>query len=162
MDERFKPIFKVDYSLVRDENGNQNLYCKTSDNVSIISEHYLGNIKDIVGYIEENQQLKEQVSYLRRSVERKESTISEMEQERIPYTNEYVKHLEQQLHQKEDIINKANEILSKEYKENVFEHYEYDLHKAVNTLKKLVEILDKKMDYKIDRQIKRIEDVSNS
>ena len=61
MDERFKPIFKVNYSLVRDENGNQNLYCKTSDNVSVISEHYLGNIKDIVGYIEENQQLKEQL-----------------------------------------------------------------------------------------------------
>ena len=53
----FKPIFKVDYSLVRDENGNQNLYCKTSDNVSIISEHYLGNIKDIVGYIKENQHI---------------------------------------------------------------------------------------------------------
>ena len=60
MDERFKPIFKVNYSLVRDENGNQNLYCKTSDNVSVISEHYLGNIKDIVGYIEENKQLKQQ------------------------------------------------------------------------------------------------------
>ena len=56
---------------------------------------------------EENHQLKEQVEYLRRSVERKESTISEMEQERIPYTNEYVKHLEQQLQQKEDVINKA-------------------------------------------------------
>ena len=33
------------------------------------------------------------------------------EEERIPYTNEYVKHLEQQLQQKEDIINKAKEYI---------------------------------------------------
>ena len=50
--------------------------------------------------------------------------------------------LKEQLQQKEDIINKANEILTKEYKENVFEHYAYDLYKAVSTLKKLLEILD--------------------
>ena len=49
---------------------------------------------------EENQQLKEQVEYLRRSIERKESTIIELEQEKVPYTNKYVKHLEQQLKQK--------------------------------------------------------------
>lgn len=74
MDERFKPIFKVDYSLVRDENGNQDLYCRTSDNVSVISEHYLGNIKDIVGYIEENQQLKQQL-------QQKEDIINKIKEE---------------------------------------------------------------------------------
>ena len=77
MNERFKPIFKVDYSLVRDENGNQNLYCKTSDNVLIISENYLGNIKDIVGYIKENQQLKEYqkefINYLLEKIQRWEN-----------------------------------------------------------------------------------------
>lgn len=44
----------------------------------------------------ENQQLKEQVSYLRRSVERKEEKIDDLEEERIPYTNECVKKLENQ------------------------------------------------------------------
>ena len=33
------------------------------------------------------------------------------EEERIPYTNEYVKKLEKQLQQKEDIINKAKEYI---------------------------------------------------
>ena len=70
---------------------------------------------------EENQQLKEQVEYLRRSIERKESTISEMEQERIPYTNEYVKHLEQQLQQKEDIIYKIKKCI--EEKEEYYGDY---------------------------------------
>lgn len=41
------------------------------------------------------QELKEQVNYLRRSIERKEETIIELEQERIPYTNEYVEELNQ-------------------------------------------------------------------
>lgn len=43
---------------------------------------------------EENKQLKEQIEYLRRSIERKESTITELEQEKVPYTNEYVEKLE--------------------------------------------------------------------
>lgn len=43
-----------------------------------------------------------------------------------------------------DIINKAKEILVKEYKEDVFENYQYDLYKAINTLRKLLEILDNK------------------
>lgn len=45
---------------------------------------------------QENEHLKEQVAYLRRSVERKENRIIELEDERIPYTNEYVKKLEKQ------------------------------------------------------------------
>lgn len=39
---------------------------------------------------------KEQVEYLRRSVERKEEIIDDLKEERIPYTNEYVKKLENQ------------------------------------------------------------------
>ena len=45
----------------------------------------------------ENQSLKEQVDYLRRSIERKEETIIELEQERVPYVNEYVEELKKQL-----------------------------------------------------------------
>ena len=51
--------------------------------------------------IKENQELKkqlesanEQISYLRRSIERKEERIIDLQNERIPYTNEYVDKLE--------------------------------------------------------------------
>ena len=46
--------------------------------------------------LQENQQLRKQVEYLRRSVERKEEKIDDLKEERIPYTNEYVKKLENQ------------------------------------------------------------------
>lgn len=45
----------------------------------------------------ENNELKEQIEYLRRSIERKEETITELERERVPYTNEYVEKLKKQL-----------------------------------------------------------------
>ena len=47
----------------------------------------------------ENQSLKEQVDYLRRSIERKEETIIDLEQERVPYTNEYVEELQKELNE---------------------------------------------------------------
>ena len=49
----------------------------------------------------------EQISYLRRSIERKEETIIDLQNERIPYTNEYVAKLENQ--QKEFISYLENE-----------------------------------------------------
>ena len=69
------------------------------------------------------------------------------EEERIPYTNEYVKHLEQQLQQKENIINKA-----KEYIENnpLYDIDVYEYSMCLNgiddeqTKKDLLEILDNK------------------
>ena len=39
------------------------------------------------------------------------------------------------------IIEKIEEILQKEYKENVFGHYEYDLATAKNTIKKILYLL---------------------
>ena len=39
------------------------------------------------------------------------------------------------------IIKKIEEILQKEYKENVFSHYEYDLATAKNTIKKILNLL---------------------
>lgn len=38
--------------------------------------------------------LQSQIDYLRRSIERKEEQIKDLEQERVPYTNEYTKKLE--------------------------------------------------------------------
>lgn len=62
----------------------------------------------------ENQSLKkqleainEQANYLRKSVERKEGTIIDLQNERVPYTNEYVAKLENQ--QKEFIEFLENE-----------------------------------------------------
>ena len=61
----------------------------------------------------ENQELKEQVDYLRRSIERKEETIAELERERVPYTNEYVEKLKQENKQLKEAINRAIEELKK-------------------------------------------------
>ena len=36
---------------------------------------------------------------------------------------------------------KIEEILEKEYKENIFGHYEYDLATAKNTIKKILDLL---------------------
>ena len=43
---------------------------------------------------QENKELKKQIEYLRRSIERKEETITELDRERVPYINEYVCKLE--------------------------------------------------------------------
>ena len=61
----------------------------------------------------ENQELKEQIDYLRRSIERKEETIMELERERVPYTNEYVEKLKQENKQLKEAINRAIEELKK-------------------------------------------------
>ena len=61
----------------------------------------------------ENQELKKQVNYLRRSIERKEETIAELEHERVPYTNEYVEELKQENKQLKEAIDRAIEELKK-------------------------------------------------
>lgn len=50
--------------------------------------------------LEENQSLKDQVAYLRRDIDRRDVKINELEDERVPYTNEYVDKIK-------DILNKA-------------------------------------------------------
>ena len=64
--------------------------------------------KDMLGLKEEIRRLKkqlesvnEQISYLRRSIERKEERIIDLQDERIPYTNEYVDKL---LNQQKEFI----------------------------------------------------------
>lgn len=85
----------------------------------------------------ENQELKEQVDYLRRSIERKEETIIELEHERVSYTNEYVQKL----------INQQKEFIA--YLENEKNIYPYDIsdytyEDIINTiLSKYYEIIDK-------------------
>ena len=53
----------------------------------------------------------EQIEYLRRSIERKEDTIIDLQNERIPYTNEYVDKLENQQKEFIEYMNKTIEEL---------------------------------------------------
>ena len=73
--------------------------------------------------LKENQSLKkqlenanEQINYLRRSIERKEETIIDLQDEKIPYTNEYVaKLLNQQkkfIEYLENMLDNENDIFS--------------------------------------------------
>ena len=50
--------------------------------------------------LEESQELKEQISYLRRDIDRRDAKITELEDERVPYTNEYVNKVK-------EVLNKA-------------------------------------------------------
>ena len=61
----------------------------------------------------ENQELREQIDYLRRSIERKEEVIIELERERVPYANEYVEKLKQENKQLKEAVNRAIEELKK-------------------------------------------------
>ena len=74
------------------------------------NQKYLNAVADYETTMSELQELKkqlesanEQISYLRRSIERKEETIIELEHERVPYENEYVEELKKQLEEKENI-----------------------------------------------------------
>ena len=84
-------------------------------------KHYLiqggrGNGKTYLLHLQqENQELKKQIEYLRRSIERKEEAVTELERERVPYVNEYVEKLKNQ--QKEFVKYLENEKyrLAREY-----------------------------------------------
>lgn len=68
----------------------------------------------------EMKELKERVSYLRRDIERKEEQIIYLEDERVPYTNQYVDKIT-------EVHNKAIDFI-KEYRknQNVFKWNEQD------------------------------------
>ena len=82
--------------------------------IEMSNEYYNLLEEKMIRLINKNQELKkqlesanEQISYLRRSVERKEKRIIDLQDERIPYTNEYVDKLLNQ--QKEFISYLENE-----------------------------------------------------
>lgn len=89
----------------------------------------------ILQLYEENQQLKEQVKDLRRSIERKESTIIELEQEKVPYTNEYVEKLEK-------VIKEAVEWVDINIQERSNSKGDYWCNMAENGKEKLLDILN--------------------
>lgn len=86
--------------------------------------------------LEENQSLKkqlesanEQISYLRRSIERKEKRIIDLQDERIPYTNEYVYKL---LNQQKEFIEYLEDLIKQN--ETVVEVSKYGLPKNCSKL----------------------------
>ena len=85
-------------------------------------------------YAEETKDLRkqleainEQANYLRKSVERKEETIIDLQDEKVPYTNEYVAKLENQ--QKEFI-----EYLENEANINPYDISDYTYEDIINTI----------------------------
>lgn len=85
----------------------------------------------------ENKQLKEQVEYLRRSIERKEDVIKDLELERVPYTNKYV-----------DKVVKENEILRKNAKHNdkVVDKVNWENNLLKKEKKEIIDFLEKEQD----------------
>ena len=92
--------------------------------ISAVQQLPKEDIETIQGYVEMieqeceelNKQLEnanEQIGYLRRSVERKEERIIELEHERVPYENEYVEELKKQVETYEIEGYKQNEELNK-------------------------------------------------
>lgn len=73
---------------------------------------------------QENQQLQERIEYLERSIVRKEETITELEQEQVPYTNEYADKVDKENKklngaiQTYDILLKSNAEENKQLKDN--------------------------------------------
>ena len=72
--------------------------------IEYIFEDLVIDINEIKRLTEENKELKKQIEYLRRSIERKEETITELERERVSYVNEYVGKLKKQLEEANEKI----------------------------------------------------------
>ena len=105
--------------------------------IKCIFEDLVIDINEIKRLTEENKELKEQIEYLRRSIERKEKTIMELERERVPYVNEYIAKLKTQ--QKEFI-----EWLTNEANINPYDISDYIYEDIINTiLSKYYEIIEK-------------------
>ena len=101
-------------------------------------ESYKYNLdRDYLRLEKENKELKEQVEYLHRSIERKEEIITDAQNKIIPYTNEYVTKL----------INRQNnfiEWLTNEININPYDISDYTYEDIINTiLSKYYEIIDK-------------------
>ena len=130
IDDYINELESYKYNLDRD-------YLRLEKENKILRENAEHNDKVVDKVYWENQKLKEQVDCLRRSIERKEETIIDLQNERVPYTNEYVAKLEKQ--QKEFI----------DYLENEKNIYPYDIsdytyEDIINTiLSKYEDIIEK-------------------
>ena len=108
--------------------------------ISVVQQLPKEDIETIQGYVEmieeHNQSLKKQLDYLRRSIERKEETIIDLQNERVPYTNEYVAKLENQ--QKEFVNYMMNTIENITHDETDDEEIKGYLIQRGNTFKEIL------------------------
>ena len=93
-------------------------YIQGSDHYLIPKDVFDELFDEMESWKEEAKELKkqlenanEQVIYLRKSIERKEETIIDLQNERVPYKNEYVAKLENQQKEFIDYMNKTIEEL---------------------------------------------------
>ena len=128
--------------------------------ISAVQQLPKEDIETIQGYVEMieqeceelNKQLEnanEQINYLRRSIERKEERIIDLQDEKIPYTNEYVAKL---LNQQKKFI---------EYLENMLDN-ENDIFSVVrvkDVLSKYKEIIECKDGHTSQDVLKRLEGI---
>ena len=124
IDDYINELEAYKYNMDRD-------YLRLEKENKILRENAEHNDKVVDKVNWENKELKkqletinEQANYLRKSVERKEETIIDLQNERVPYTNEYVAKLENQ--QKEFIEYMENEINKWHYNYDSYT-YEYEL-----------------------------------
>lgn len=126
---------------------------------------------------QQNKQLQERIEYLERSIVRKEETIIELEQEQVPYTNEYADKVDKENKklngaiQTYDILLKANVEENKQLKqkyENAVADYETtmfekeQLNSLVNSCQEEIRQLKKQLeDYK-KLGFKHLQDKNNN
>lgn len=67
---------------------------------------------------QQNKQLQERIEYLERSIVRKEETITELEQEQVPYTNEYADKVDKENKKLNGAIQTYDILLKSNTKEN--------------------------------------------
>ena len=121
-------MYKEIHNLLKIENDKTTIF--TNKELKMIDDY----IKELQ---QENQELKKQVDYLRRSIERKEEIITDAQNEIIPYTHEYVTKL----------INRQNnfiEYLENEKNINPYDISDYVYEDIINTiLSKYYELIEK-------------------
>ena len=108
-----------------------------------LKEKYLNAVADYEMVMSELQELKkqleainEQANYLRKSVERKEEAIIDLQNERVPYANEYVAKLETQ---QKKFIKYLEDYLNLFDNMDIDEQISYDMIEEI--LKKYKEII---------------------
>ena len=131
-------------------------------------DEYIFRDVDIVNIFQlqqENHELKKQIEYLRRSVERKEETITELEHERVPYVNEYVEELKKQLEEKnKPQIFIDTQDIEERYAEGLYQDYlEEENKKYKNQQKEFIKWLENEKNiYPYDISDYTYEDIINT
>lgn len=90
----------------------RNDFFKISDENEDLKKQFEVGEQQYNDLVEEKEKLEERISYLERSIERKEETITELELERVPYTNEYVEKVKKE---NEDLKRQLEYLRSGEY-----------------------------------------------